>query len=282
MRRDAYNENDGGLLRYVYSQRFPVERGHIVAYWHDPAVATYAAADLTRGYWTEKAREVTRQFLYLRGAEECFLIFDRVEATSADYAKTWFLHLPSEPAVSGTAAAGVPGHVISYDGDTCTWLSDPAGDIGLRSSGRSRAILRTLAPQRARITKRGGVGHDFWGHPYNSAAQYNHTLDRDGIDQAVYRRPPFSPWRLEVEPPAPSARDYFLHLLYVTEESVENLPPCERIQDGSRLGARFTLGDREIRVLFDTSGPIGGRLTISRSGGVLYDAELPVSVQEGT
>ncbi|MCL4853123.1 MAG: hypothetical protein KJZ78_17320, partial [Bryobacteraceae bacterium] len=81
MRRTQHNENDGVLIRYVYSNDFPMERGHLTAFWHDDRLATYAAADLTKGYWAGKVREVTRQFLYLRGAHECFVIFDRVEAT---------------------------------------------------------------------------------------------------------------------------------------------------------------------------------------------------------
>jgi len=275
MRRDAYNENDGGLLRYVYSQRFPVERGHITAYWHDPAVATYAAADLTKGYWAEKAREVTRQFLYLRGRPECFVIFDRVEATRADLPKAWFLHLPSEPRVEGAATVEVPDHVVRYEGDTSTWLSDPAGDTNLLTTGRSRAVLRTLAPHPARITKRGGAGHDFWGHPYNPAAQYNHTLDRNGVEQSAYRRPPLSPWRLEVEPAPGPTRDYFLHLLYVTDEFGEDPAPAERTQEGDRLGARFGLGEWTVTVLFDTAGAIGGRLRVVRSGEAVHDAEFP-------
>ena len=167
MRRSQYNENDGGLVRHVYEQQFPIERGHITAYWHDDALGTYAAADLTKGYWSGKVREVTRQFLYLRGDVECFVIFDRVEATAADLPKMWFLHLPTEPAVTGTADVKVPDHVVSYDGDTASWVSGPAGDTGALSTGSSRARLQTLAPASVRITKRGGAGHDFWGHPHN-------------------------------------------------------------------------------------------------------------------
>jgi len=278
MRRDACNENDGGLLRYVYSQRFPVERGHIAAYWHHADLATYAAADLTKGYWSGKAGEVTRQFLYLRGEPECFVIFDRVESTSADLPKVWFLHLPSEPSVSGAITVDVPEHVTRHDGDTCSWLSDPAGDTGVLSTGRSRIILRTLAPQPVQITRRGGKGHEFWGHPYGPKAQYNHTLDKDGIEQEVYRRPPLSPWRLEVEPATRQARDYFLHLLYITDEGTLEVAPAERIDEGSRLGATVTLGDRTVTILFDTAGPPGGHLSITRAGESIHDADLPQEI----
>jgi hypothetical protein len=109
MRRSQHNENDGGLVRHVYEQRFPIERGRITAYSHDDRLATYAAADLTAGYWSGKVREVTRQFLYLRGARECFVIFDRVEALDAGLPKVWFLHLPTEPATVLFDIQGAPG-----------------------------------------------------------------------------------------------------------------------------------------------------------------------------
>jgi hypothetical protein len=275
MRRSNYNENDGGLLRYVYDHGFPKERGHITAYWHDERLATYAAADLTQGYWSEKVKEVSRQFLYLRGAQECFVIFDRVESTNAEYPKVWFLHLPSEPSVTGTAGVKVDGHVTQYDGDTCTWLSGEAGDTGMLSSGNSRIIMQTLAPTPGRITKRGGEGHDFWGHPYNPKAQYNHTLDLNGKEDKTYRRPPFSPWRLEVEPPARQTRDYFLHVLRLTDEGVKELEPAKLIDEQGRLGARFSLGPRAVTVTFNTTGPLGGKLTIAEGRKTLHDAALP-------
>ncbi len=280
MRRDAYNENDGGLLRHVYEGRFPIERGHITAYWHDDGLATYAAADLTKGYWSEKAKEVSRQFLYLRGEQECFVIFDRVESTKADYPQGWFLHLPAEPEVSGVATVEVEGHVTQYDGDTATWVSDPAGDTDLLSTGRSRIIMKTLAPQPVRITKRGGAGHDFWGNPYNPDAQYNHVLDKNGNKEDRYLRPTLSPWRLEVEPTTRQKRDYFLHLLCITDEGTREMPPTERLEEGNRVGARITLGERVVTVLFNKTGPLGGHLTITEAGQTLHDADLAQRVAE--
>jgi hypothetical protein len=278
MRRDAYNENDGGLLRYVYDGPYPKERGHVTAYWHDDNVATYTASDITKGYWDQKAKEVTRQFLYLRGKEECFVIFDRVEATKADYPKVWTIHLPSEPEVSGTAEVKVPDHVVQYAGDTATWLSDEAGDTGVLTKGKTRVTMKTLAPAPARITKRGGKGHDFWGNPYNAQAQYNHTLDKDGKESDAYLKPTLSPWRLEVEPTTKEARDYFLHLLFVTEEGVKEAPAAERVEEGDRVGARLRLGGREVTVLFNKTGDLGGHLKVTEAGKTLQDADLAQSI----
>jgi hypothetical protein len=262
MRRAQYNENDGGLMRWVYSQRFPVERGHIKAYWHDDKLGTYAAADLTAGYWPEKVREVTRQFVYLRGEAECFVICDRVEAAAAELPKVWFLHLPSEPE-------------LNESGDRAAWKGDMAGDTGALSEGAGRALLQTLAPAPAKMVKRGGPGQDFWGHPHNPEAQYNHTLDRNGKEHPSYRRPPYSPWRLEVEPSERRARDLFLHVLFVGDEGGPEFGVAERVEAEGRLGARIPLGRRTATVWFDLEGPPGCRLTVEEAGAALYDGELP-------
>ena len=182
--------------------------------------------------------------------------------------------------LSGQATIAVEGHVTQYASDTATWVSDPAGDTDLLSTGRSRVIMKTLAPDPVRITKRGGEGHDFWGNPHNPEAQYNHVLNRGGEEDEAYRKPPLSPWRLEVEPTSPAARDYFLHLLCITDEGTREMPPAERLEEGNRVGARITLGGREVMVLFNKTGPLGGHLTISEGGKTLHDADLAQGVPE--
>ena len=62
----------------------------------------YADVIVTRGYSTNKAREVTRQFLYLRGEREFFVVFDRVEATRREFRRHFFLHVPTQPEIQGT------------------------------------------------------------------------------------------------------------------------------------------------------------------------------------
>jgi hypothetical protein len=201
-----------------------------------------------------------------------------VESTRPDLSKHWFLHIPTEPALNGTATVKVPDHVIEYDGDTASWLSDPAGDRDLVSSGRSRMVLKTISPRKSRITKRGGPGHDFWGHPNNPAAQYNHTLDIEGKDNPAYRRPPFSPWRLEVQAPEGQLRDYFLHVLFLSDDNSTEVPATQAIEEKGRRGVRFQLGDRTITALFDTNGTLGGHLTVRKGKKAIHDAALPVAI----
>jgi hypothetical protein len=232
-RRDRNNENDGGLLRHVYEGGpFPRERGHIVAFEHN-ADYTYAAADITKGYNEKKAREVTRQFLYLRGKHEFFVVFDRVEATRPDFARHFFLHVPTEP---------------ERQENCLTWLSFPEadGDKNVLSHGISKMFLHTLLPDKAQIVIRGGPGQEAWGHPLEKTAQYNHTTRER-------TRPPICPWRIEVaDPPGKGSRSLFLHVFEITDEQVRQpidvkfVPPV-----GVDIAGLW-------QVRFNPTGPLGG------------------------
>jgi len=245
------NERDGGMIRLVYGGEHQEvkQRGHITAFKHHHRY-TYAAADLTVGYRRSKISEVTRQFLYLRGQREFLVIFDRIDATRAEFPKTWFLHIPGEPAVSGLETELTAGHVYSYtDVGTVTWLSDPAGSEDVLSTGRSRAFLKTVLPTGAVVTKRGGEGHQFWGHPHEPTAQYNH-VGKSSL------RSPVVPWRLEVEAPERPARDYFLHLLEIGEEDDTQMSEVTLIEpDTSLVGIRIVPeSGSPIEVLFSRRG----------------------------
>ncbi len=246
------NENDGGLLRYVYSSNSRDNRAEVKAYYNDEHF-TYTAADITEGYSAGKVREVTRQFLYIRGEREFFVIFDRVEATDPTFPKTWFLHMPSEPEVSGQPSVLVPEHVVSFKGNQSSWLSDPAGLGDVASSGRSRAILNTLLPEKATIVKRGGEGHDFWGNPHEPSAQYSHT--GAGSD-----RPPLVPWRLEVESGEKSAREYFLHVLEIRDEGDKSSTPVSLLKSDSHLGVGIEMPGGFLKVMFTSTGPLNARI----------------------
>jgi hypothetical protein len=231
-RRDKGNENDGGLLRHVYEGGpFPRERGHIVAFEHN-ANYTYAAADITKGYSDRKAREVTRQFLYLRGEREFFVVFDRVEATRPDFARHFFLHVPAEP---------------QRQDNLLTWLSQPEadGDKTVLSHGRSRMFLRTLLPQKPEIVLRGGPGQEAWGHPLEKTAQYNHmTQGRT--------RPPICPWRIEIGDPSGGSRTLFLHIFEIANESVQQPASVTFVPP-----AGIDITDRW-QVRFNAAGKLGG------------------------
>lgn len=231
-RRDRGNENDGGLLRRVYEGGpFPSERGHIVAFETTPQY-TYAAADITAGYHPDKVREVTRQFLYLRGEREFFVVFDRVEATRPEFRRHFFLHVPAEP---------------QRNGNRFTWLSQPEADGRgeVLSEGRSRMVLTTLLPKDAETVTRGGPGQEAWGHPLEPTAQYNHMTEGR-------TKPPLCPWRIEVADPNPGARTRFLHVFEIGDEADQASVELKMLP-----AAGVQIGDLW-RVAFNESGALGG------------------------
>ena len=258
------NERDGGMIRRVYAggHQDIKERGQITAYKHTPQY-TYSAADLTQAYNSSKISEITRQFLYLRGEREFFVIFDRVEATRSDYPKHWFLHIPGEPRIAGTPTELVAGHVYSSEApEYVTWLSDPAGtgDYVL-SSGRARAFLKTVLPRSTVTTKRGGEGHDFWGHPDEPTAQYNHVGRSSN-------QTPVVPWRLEVRAPTGSQRDYFLHVLEIGDESDTAMSAVATLEEDTLLaGVRITTASGgQVEVQFGRHGAPSGRVRFGGAG----------------
>lgn len=233
-RRSRNNENDGGLLRHVYEgSGLPRQRGHIVAFEHK-ADYTYAAADITTGYSDKKAREVTRQFLYLRGEREYFVVFDRVEATRPDFARHFFLHVPTRP---------------ERQEDHLTWLSLPEadGDKNVLSHGRSRMFLHTLLPEMAQIVTRGGPGKEAWGHPLEETAQYNHTAKGR-------MKPPVCPWRIEVGDPGDSSRSLFLHVFEIADEQLRQPTAVKFVAPaGVDIAERW-------QIRFNPAGPLGGTI----------------------
>jgi len=106
--RNAY-ANDGGQakkwqwtvdnLDIWEARREEFERGDIVAYRNAPEYL-YVAGDGTKAYASTKLRSWVRQIVFLR--PHTFVIFDRVVATRATYAKTWLLHTRNEPTIDGT------------------------------------------------------------------------------------------------------------------------------------------------------------------------------------
>jgi hypothetical protein len=235
MRRDKGNENDGGLLRHVYeSEKLPHERGHMVAF-ENATNYTYAAADITAGYFQGKAKEVTRQFLYLRGEREFFVVFDRVESTQPEFQRHFFVHVPTEPE--------------KLTSNQLSWLSLPEADGSktVLSEGRSRMILTTVLPTNAQVITRGGPGHEAWGHPLEPTAQYNHTSEGR-------LKPPICPWRIEVGDPNSGSRTLFLHVFEIGDDkdwksvSIKQTSPA-----GVEIGGLW-------QVQFNATGPLGGQV----------------------
>ncbi|OGF97992.1 MAG: hypothetical protein A2Z86_02680 [Candidatus Glassbacteria bacterium GWA2_58_10] len=145
--------------------------------------------------------------------------------------------------------------MLSYNGNSATWLSDPAGERGVLSSGKSRAFLTSLLPSGVKITKRGGEGYDFWGHPDEATAQYNH-VGRGS------RQPPIVPWRLEEQSPGKGLRDYFLNVIEIGDENDSKASEASLVEREGFAGARLDAAGTPVEVLFSREGALTARVKI--------------------
>lgn len=257
--RGVKNENDGGMIRYLYNSHGRTDRAEIKSYHHSEAY-TYAAADLTKAYSSHKVNEVTRQFFYLRGEREFFIIFDRIESKNAQYPKHWFLHMPGEPKINGQETVMTPDHVFSYKGNSATWLSDPAGEENVLSTGKAKAFFTTLLPKNPTITKRGGEGHDLWGHPNEPTAQYNH----EGGGNNSRTRLPLVPWRLEIEAPKGEAKAFYLNVLEIGAEEDKAGTPLELIERDGIYGVKINTPGKPVELLFSNQGELSTQVKIGK------------------
>ncbi len=133
-------------------------------------------------------------------------------------------------------------------------------------------FMKTLLPASTVITKRGGEGHEAWGHPLEPTAQYNHsTKDRT--------KPPVCPWRLEVAAPR-RKRVYFLHVFQVADETARSMAPVKLTASGARVALKLGRPGREWTVVFARGGaPSGSVLAPGSRKAVRLTPEIIVKDQ---
>jgi hypothetical protein len=293
--------NDGGPQSPNFPHALePVKRGEIVAYEHGDAY-TYVAADLTLAYssvrddaetkkrtQSQKLREFTRQFVYVRGNPEFFVIYDRVRATEATFPKTWVTHLQDKPEILGPGgvpngakegpgfqtyqgAEGVLSRVVSRDGKF--WKTPKRGAVG----------IRTLLPKKAMITIRGGEGFELWGNPHDPKAA--NGVDPEGnkkesdIDLCL--------WRIEVDSPDRSDEQHFLHVLVpygdaAGQESGAFSPGIgafKLVEDGAQEGVSLETTNGSWTVLFNRRGSPGGAVSVRHGATPAFTATLASEVK---
>ena len=112
------------------AKRAQFERGDIVAYDPQPTYL-YVAEDCTKAYSPKKLSLWVRQVIFLRPAT--IVVFDRVVATRAEYAKTWLLHCQDEPKVAGATTT--------------------------IANGKGSLVVETLLPEKAAIAKVEGYAY---------------------------------------------------------------------------------------------------------------------------
>jgi hypothetical protein len=215
-----------------------VSGSKLVAFETSPQY-TYVAGDATPCYSARKCSLAMRQVVFV--PPDHFVILDRVTSTEPEYRKAWLLHTAQEPQVDGP--------VFRAD------------------QGEGRLFCRTLLPEKAELTKIGGPGRQFWsdGRNWPLPADWRTRDDEELLGQ----------WRVEVSPAEADTNDVFLHLIQAGERAtLEEMTPCEVLREGDCAGVHFTAGDREVHVLFSTTGAPTGHIRIVGPAGVLADRDL--------
>ena len=161
----------------------------------------------------------TRELVFLD--YKYLLVLDRV-TPGPDIAHRWLLHTVNKPEIDGPVAVA--------------------------DNGPGRLFSRTLLPRNANLELVGGQGREF---DYNGTNRPPQAWT-DDPDQNARRFPPhfqMGQWRLDVtpsdDPPAgePGQELIYLHVLYPTEVTTEQMPECSvRVVDGRII---VTVGDLE-------------------------------------
>jgi hypothetical protein len=196
------------------------------------------------GAYSSKVSYYDRQFVYL-SAPDFLVVFDRLSAARADFAKRWLLHFQDQPSTqrrdSGASLTTLKRHgQLNLGGRTATY------DGAL--------FVHTLLPAEHAVTVVGGPGHEF----FNPFTGVNYPPSKPGLIAEV-REP--GTWRMEVAPARPSAADQFLHALQMADGSVAQPVDARLLADtGNRVvGVHFLARPENQIVLFarrQNGGPV--------------------------
>ncbi|NLF72067.1 MAG: hypothetical protein GX575_23790 [Candidatus Anammoximicrobium sp.] len=215
----------------------------------------YAATDARPTYHPDKCAQMVRQFLFL--TPDHFVVFDRVTAQRADYPKTWLLHTGNEPAVTGR----------EFRAD----------------QEQGRIFCRTLYPPDAVLEKVGGPGKEFWADGRNWPIPVQSPYLRNlGLQDASDVAENMGRWRVEVKPGAARTEDAFLHLIQVSDETVQKMADSQVRETGEQIELTFTVGARTYSVALNRTGDVGGHLRITEDEQALFDQDLTGQVQSQT
>lgn len=203
----------------------------------------YIASDATGSYSSIKANLVLRQFVFL--PPNNFVVFDRVSSTNKDYPKRWLLHTAEQPVVTGNEF-----HHSFEDGTL---------------------VCKTIYPEEPVLELMGGPGKQFWSDG-NNWPLYN------GNDEKF---PLYGQWRVEVKPSTPVKDDLFLHVIQVGDraDNITSIPSAKKIEEGDRKGVQFKYNEKEYKILFNTSGTDGGKITVITNGRLSIDEEFTDSIK---
>lgn len=207
---------------------------------------TTIVADLTSAYTnrfsgkgtfshrTRRVERYIRSFVYDR-LNDALVIYDQLIMSQPSFTPRWLLHTIEEPVVSDKGfkirIASTPR--MGHEGGSLT------GNI--------------LLPERAKILKVGGPGHEFEvdGHNYDNQGE---------IYKLAMSRPLAEPgaWRVEVSPGTPSDHQNFLVALFPKQaQDTTSAPPVTHLlKSGDRIGCEIMGPRRHLEIWFNHDGGI--------------------------
>ncbi|RLC27373.1 MAG: hypothetical protein DRH37_10850 [Deltaproteobacteria bacterium] len=214
---------------------------------------TYVAGDATGCYFhggdlPEKVSWVTRQMVFL--PPNIFVIFDRVNSTRPEYPKTWLLHTVNRPQRSG--------------------------DTVYADHGKSRLFCRTLLPENAEISTIGGPGKEFWSAGRNWPLPVTQETEDEMKKYETAGR-----WRVEVQPAEQRLNDYFLHVLQVTGQNVEEMTEIQLLQTDKYYGTELNINGDRWKIQFNRTGSSGGKIACEGNTNLSQGLAQTVQPQSG-
>jgi len=269
--------------------------GRITAYRTHP-LFDYALGDARFSYDPDWAREITRQFIYLK--PDVFVVYDRVVVADAARRPCWLLHSLREPHATGGEKPLAPEeigpqYIITEGGRRPHphpgghfWMSGDAFVVESGTPGKKRdgwLYVRTLVPaaKDAERKKVGGKWHDF----EVCGIQYGPTEEGYGKAESAYAvRSTIGllGWRVELRHKKPAASVEFLHVMQVGTGDLrpEAAAGATLSSTASDHTLRFGYNGRTFLLTLNRTGPRGGRIKIAEGGKILYDERLPDVVED--
>ena len=144
-----------------------------------------------------KGCEWKRELVFL--GYKYLLVLDRVKA-SGNIQHRWTLHTVNEPKVEGA--------LVVVDNEP------------------GRLLCRTLLPEKVKLTKVGGPGHECDYNGDNRVPKGGYKADNELTIGA---------WRLDVAPEAAVPECVYLHVLFPTDTKTEKMPDCSVEPKGADL-----------------------------------------------
>ena len=238
------NKNYGGMVKLTGAKVKAFETG---------GDFTYIASDATDCYG-DKCTEAVRQFVFIY--PDYFIVYDRVGASDASYAKEWLLHMKDKPLVRK--------------------------GLTRIDSGEGRLFCQTFLPAKAVLHVEGGPGREYWtgGRNYPLDEEVNERYQEEA--KRLGRGPYLGSWRLEVRPSSANRDDRFLNVLTATDVKDATPVKASYVKDAARDGVVLSFDGRKMTFWFNRDGEVGGEVEIDgvrrpltdqvqKQSGVIFD-----------